>query len=65
MLETHASEHRNVFGCTLSHCSKIILILSCATLITYCPVYLFRASSRGHIRDDVTIPFVLYGLFRI
>jgi len=65
MLEGHASEHREVLaGYTIALLDQYLLIVLCATLITYC-LYTFSAHPSGNnYTMMLTIPFVLYGLFR-
>ena len=65
MLETHASEHRNVLaGYSIPLLKDYINIVLCATLITYC-LYTFSAHPAVNTYAMMfTIPFVLYGLFR-
>ena len=65
MLEGHASEHREVLaGYTIPLLNQYLLIVLCATLITYC-LYTFSAHPSGNnYTMMLTIPFVLYGLFR-
>jgi 4-hydroxybenzoate polyprenyltransferase len=65
LLETDASSHRRVLdGYTLELLDQLLTIVLSTTLMTYC-LYTFSATVRpGSYYMMLTIPFVIYGLFR-
>jgi 4-hydroxybenzoate polyprenyltransferase len=65
LLETDASAHRRVLdGYTLELLDQLLTIVLSTTLMTYC-LYTFSAAVRpGSYYMMLTIPFVIYGLFR-
>jgi len=65
LLTTKASSHRSVLdGYSLELLDQLITIVLSTTLMTYC-LYTFSVSTTpGSYRMMLTIPFVIYGLFR-
>lgn len=65
LLDNHASEHREVLaGYSIPLLNQYLMVVLGATLITYC-LYTFNAHPSGNsYAMMLTIPFVLYGLFR-
>lgn len=65
LLETDASSHRRVLdGYTLELLDQLLTIVLSTTLMTYC-LYTFSVTVRpGSYYMMLTIPFVIYGLFR-
>lgn len=65
LLQTEAGFHRRVLdGYTLELLDQLLTIVLAATLMTYC-LYTFSAEiTPGNHSMMLTIPFVIYGLFR-
>jgi len=65
LLESNAGSHRRVLnGYTLDLLDQLLTVVLSATLITYC-LYTFSAEViLGNHSMMLTIPFVIYGLFR-
>jgi 4-hydroxybenzoate polyprenyltransferase len=65
LLETEAASHRRVLdGYTLELLDQLLTIVLSTTLMTYC-LYTFSVTVRpGSYYMMLTIPFVIYGLFR-
>jgi len=65
LLESNAGSHRRVLnGYTLDLLDQLLTVVLSATLITYC-LYTFSAEIiLGNHSMMLTIPFVIYGLFR-
>ena len=65
LLETNAASHRRVLdGYTLELLDQLLTIVLSTTLMTYC-LYTFSVTVRpGSYYMMLTIPFVIYGLFR-
>ena len=65
LLETDAASHRRVLdGYTLELLDQLLTIVLSTTLMTYC-LYTFSVTVRpGSYYMMLTIPFVIYGLFR-
>lgn len=65
LLETNASSHRKVLdGYNLELLDQLLTIVLTTTLMTYC-LYTFSAGiTPGSYHMMLTIPFVIYGLFR-
>jgi 4-hydroxybenzoate polyprenyltransferase len=65
LLQTEAGFHRRVLdGYTLELLDQLLTIVLSATLMTYC-LYTFSAEiTPGNHSMMLTIPFVIYGLFR-
>jgi 4-hydroxybenzoate polyprenyltransferase len=65
LLTTEASNHRRVLdGYTLELLDQLLTIVLSTTLMTYC-LYTFSAAvTPGGYHMMLTIPFVIYGLFR-
>lgn len=65
LLQTEAGSHRRVLdGYTLELLDQLLTIVLSATLMTYC-LYTFSAEiTPGNHSMMLTIPFVIYGLFR-
>jgi len=65
LLETAAGSHRRVLsGYSLDLINQLITIVLSATLITYCFYTFFSPIAPGNQSMMLTIPFVIYGLFR-
>jgi 4-hydroxybenzoate polyprenyltransferase len=65
LLNSGASSHRRVLdGYSLELLDQLLTIVLSATLMTYC-LYTFSAAiTPGNYAMMLTIPFVIYGLFR-
>ena len=65
LLKKNASSHRRVLnGYTLELLDQLLTIVLSTTLMTYC-LYTFSAALQpGNYYMMLTIPFVIYGLFR-
>jgi hypothetical protein len=65
LLEQGAGSHRKVLeGYSLALLDQLLIIVVSATLITYC-LYTFSSSATpGNYGMMLTIPFVIYALFR-
>jgi 4-hydroxybenzoate polyprenyltransferase len=65
LLESHAVEHRRVLdGYTLVLLDQMLTIVLSTTLMTYCLYTFTSADNLGNYSMLVTIPFVIYALFR-
>ena len=65
LLESHAVEHRRVLdGYTLALLDQMLTIVLSTTLMTYCLYTFTSADNLGNYSMLVTIPFVIYALFR-
>jgi 4-hydroxybenzoate polyprenyltransferase len=65
LLESHAVEHRRVLdGYTLELLDQMLTIVLSTTLMTYCLYTFTSADNLGNYSMLVTIPFVIYALFR-
>ncbi|MBG0785042.1 MAG: decaprenyl-phosphate phosphoribosyltransferase [Anaerolineaceae bacterium] len=65
LLESHAVEHRRVLdGYTLELLDQLLVIVLTTTLMTYCLYTFTSADNLGNYSMLLTIPFVIYALFR-
>ncbi len=65
LLESHAVEHRRVLdGYTLEFLDQLLVIVLSTTMMTYCLYTFTSADNLGNYSMLVTIPFVIYALFR-
>ncbi len=65
LLETEAGSHRQVLsGYSLDFLDQLLTVLLSATLITYCFYTFSSPITPGNHIMMLTIPFVIYGLFR-
>ena len=65
LLESHAVEHRRVLdGYTLELLDQMLVIVLSTTMMTYCLYTFTSADNLGNYSMLLTIPFVIYALFR-
>lgn len=65
LLETSAAAHRKVLqGYSLALIDQLLIVVISSTLITYCLYTFSSTATAGYYGMMLTIPFVIYALFR-